>query len=212
MTLAGIYAALHVAKLQMKDLRVLMFGAGTAGTGIADQISDAIAVESGKSSEEARKQIWYVGRSRLSPLSANDGRRCVDKPGLLLESHKDKLTPAQHPYAKADSEWESKEHSNLLEVIKAIKPHVLIGTSTQPGAFTEDIVREMASHVDRPIIFPLSNPTRLHEAKPADLFEWTDGKVLTATGSPFDPVDYKGHKYDIAECNNSTTFPGTPVT
>lgn len=190
-TLAAIYAALHVTKTPIKDVRVLLFGAGTAGTGIGDQIADAIAVESNKSADEARKQIW-----------------CVDKPGLLLESHKDKLTPAQHPYAKPDSEWNDKDHSSLLEVIKAVKPHILIGTSTKPGAFTEEAIKEMASHVDRPIIFPLSNPTKLHEAQPGDLFKWTDGKALIATGSPFPPVEHNGTKYEVAECNNSTTFPG----
>lgn len=134
--------------------------------------------------------------------------RCVDKPGLLLQSHKDKLTPAQHPYAKPDSEWDGKQHDDLLQVIKEVRPHVLIGTSTKPGAFTEEIVKEMAKNVDRPIIFPLSNPTRLHEATPDDLYKWTDGKVLVATGSPFDPVEYNGTTYEVAECNNSTTFPG----
>lgn len=108
--------------------------------------------------------------------------------------------------------------------MKAVKPHVLIGTSTKPGAFTQEIVREMAKHVERPVIFPLSNPTRLHEAKPQDLYDWTDGKVLVATGSPFAPVKHNGKEYDIckspctmelypvltctAECNNSVTFPG----
>jgi len=121
---------------------------------------------------------------------------------------KDELTPAQHPYARDDSEWEGKNHGDLLGVIKEAKPHVLIGTSTKPNAFTKEIVQEMAKHVERPIIFPLSNPTRLHEAKPQDLFDWTDGKALVATGSPFPPVEYKGKKYDIAECNNSVTFPG----
>lgn len=134
--------------------------------------------------------------------------RCVDKPGLLLESHKDNLTPAQHPYARKDSEWEGKKHDDLLEVIKEVKPHILIGTSTKPKAFTEEIVKEMAKHVDRPIIFPLSNPTKLHEADPKDIFKWTDGKALMATGSPFDPVEHNGTKYEVAECNNSTTFPG----
>ncbi|GAB7347399.1 hypothetical protein MBLNU459_g4325t1 [Dothideomycetes sp. NU459] len=190
-TLAAIYAATHVAKLKLSDIRIVMYGSGTAGTGIADQVSDAIAVESDKSKEEARKQIW-----------------CVDKPGLLLESYKDKLTPAQHPYARKDSEWEGKKHGDLLEIIKEVKPHILIGTSTKPKAFTEEIVKEMAKHVDRPIIFPLSNPTKLHEADPKDIFRWTDGKALMATGSPFDPVEHNGTKYEVAECNNSTTFPG----
>lgn len=191
-TLAAIYAALHVSKMEMKDLRVVMYGAGTAGTGIADQLRDAIAVESGKSKEEAIKQIW-----------------CVDKPGLLLEGMKDDLTPAQHPYAKRDNEWKSINHKSLLDVIKQVKPHVLVGTSTQAKTFTKEVVQEMAKHVERPIIFPLSNPTKLHEADPKDLFEWTDGKVLTATGSPFPPVEGKdGKKREIAECNNSVTFPG----
>lgn len=109
-TLAAIYAALYVAKLKMEDLRVVMFGSGSAGTGIADQITDAIAVESGKSKEEVRKQIY-----------------CVDKPGLLLESLGDNLTHAQHDYAKPDSDWEGKDHKSLLDIVKAAKPHVLIG-------------------------------------------------------------------------------------
>lgn len=121
---------------------------------------------------------------------------------------KDDLTPAQHPYARKDSEWEGKQHDNLLEIIKEVKPHILIGTSTKPKAFTEEVVKEMAKNVDRPIIFPLSNPTRLHEASPVDIFKWTDGKALIATGSPFDPVEHNGTKYEVAECNNSTTFPG----
>jgi malate dehydrogenase (oxaloacetate-decarboxylating) len=193
-TLAAIYAAIHVAGLKMQDLRVLAFGAGTAGTGIADQIRDAIAVESGKSKEEAIKQIW-----------------AVDRPGVLLQSmvEQDALTRAQHDYAKPDEDFKDIDTKSLVEVIKKIKPHVLIGTSTKPKTFTKEVVQEMAKHVERPIIFPLSNPTRLHEADPKDLFEWTDGKVLTATGSPFPPVDTKeGKKREIAECNNSTTFPG----
>jgi malate dehydrogenase (oxaloacetate-decarboxylating) len=152
---------------------------------------DAMAHERGKSKEDSGKQIW-----------------CVDRPGLLLKSKKDELTAAQIPFARDDAEWEGKAHNDLQSVIKEVKPHILIGTSTRPGAFTEEVVKEMAKHVERPIIFPLSNPTKLHEAKPQDLFNWTDGKVLCATGSPFPPVEHKGKKYDIAECNNSTTFPG----
>ncbi|KAF2093693.1 hypothetical protein NA57DRAFT_69091 [Rhizodiscina lignyota] len=190
-TLAGVMAACHVTKVPLQDLRIIVFGAGTAGTGIADQLRDAIAVESGKSKEEADKQIFPV-----------------DKPGLLLKSKKDQLSAAQMPFAKDDAEWDGKEHSDLLSVVKEVKPHVLIGTSTKPGAFTEEIVREMAKHVERPVIFPLSNPTRLHEAKPEDLINWTDGKALVATGSPFPPVKYGGETIEIAECNNSVCFPG----
>lgn len=188
-TLAALIAALHVSKVKMTDVRVVMFGAGTAGTGIADQIADAIAVDTHKSKEEARKQIW-----------------CVDKPGILMKSSE--LTVAQKIYAREDSEWEGKDTKDLKSIISVVKPHILIGTSTKPGAFTEEVVKEMARHVERPIIFPLSNPTKLHEAKPKDLFEWTDGKVLCAAGSPFPPVEYKGKSYDIGECNNSECFPG----
>jgi len=189
-TLAALYAASHVAGYKMSDLRVVIFGAGTAGIGIADQIRDAIAVESGKSREDATRQIW-----------------CVDKAGLLLQSHGDELSSAQKEYARPESEWQNRDNS-LLQVVSSVKPHVLIGTSTKPRSFTKEIVQEMAKHVDRPIVFPLSNPTKLHEAVPGDLVHWTDGKVLTATGSPFPPVEYKGRTIEIGECNNSTTFPG----
>jgi malate dehydrogenase (oxaloacetate-decarboxylating) len=192
-TLAALFAANHVAKIKMHNLRIVIFGAGSAGIGIADQIRDAIAVESNQTKQQATKQIW-----------------CVDKPGLLLQSMGDDLTTAQHDYARPDSEWQDNTASgrSLLHVIKDVKPHVLIGTSTKPKAFTKEIVQEMAKHVDRPIIFPLSNPTRLHEAVPGDLFEWTEGKVLTATGSPFPPVKWNGREREIAECNNSMMFPG----
>lgn len=141
-------------------------------------------------------------------LRYTDQDRCVDKPGLLLKSQGDKLNPAQKPYARDDSEWDSNGDIDLLSVIKTVKPHVLLGTSTKPGSFTEEIVKEMASHVSRPIIFPLSNPTSLHEANPADLNKWTDGKVLFATGSPFPPVTHNGTSRDVAECNNALVFPG----
>ncbi|KAF2742344.1 hypothetical protein M011DRAFT_412783 [Sporormia fimetaria CBS 119925] len=190
-TLAAIMAAFKVSEVKWDDARFLLYGAGTAGTGIADQIQDAIAQETGKSKEDAALQIW-----------------CVDKPGLLLESKKDKLNPAQVPFVRKDDEWKDKSHEDLLSIVKEVKPHVLIGTSTVAGAFNKEVVQEMAKHVERPVIFPLSNPTKLHEAKPPDLYEWTDGKVLVATGSPFPPVEFKGEKYEISECNNSVTFPG----
>ncbi|KAF1831291.1 hypothetical protein BDW02DRAFT_572211 [Decorospora gaudefroyi] len=190
-TLAAVMAAFKVNGITWDEARFVMFGSGSAGTGIADQIKDAITQNTGISKEEAGRQIW-----------------CVDKPGLLLQGKKNQLTSAQIRYARDDKEWEGKEHGDLLSVVKEVKPHVLIGTSTKPGAFTEDVVREMAKHVDRPVIFPLSNPTKLHEAKPQDLYNWTDGKVLVATGSPFPPVKYNGKDYDISECNNSVTFPG----
>ncbi|KAL4920620.1 hypothetical protein BDW62DRAFT_215883 [Aspergillus aurantiobrunneus] len=190
-TLAALMAALHVGKVPLKDVRVVCFGSGSAGTGIADQISDAIATETGMSKSDAMKQMW-----------------CIDKQGLLLKSQKDKLTPSQTYFAKEDNEWPDDAPIDLLSVIKRVKPHVLIGTSTKPGAFTEEIIREMAKHVDHPIVFPLSNPTRLHEAQPQDITDWTDGRAMIATGSPFPPVEYNGTKTEIAECNNSTVFPG----
>ena len=189
-TLAAIMAGLHVAGTKISDMKVLIFGSGSAGTGIADQIRYAIAADTGKSKKEAAKQIW-----------------CMDKQGLILDSDEN-LTDGQKVFARAASDWKAKQRKPLEEVIREVKPDVLIGTSTKPGAFTKDAVQEMAKHVDRPIIFPLSNPTRLHEAKPDDVNEWTKGKALIATGSPFPPVSYQGKEYEVAECNNSTCFPG----
>lgn len=123
------------------------------------------------------------------------------------------LNKAQKLFARSKEDWDGKS-TDLLAVIKEVKPNVLIGTSTKPGSFTEDIVKEMASHVDRPIIMPLSNPTRLHEAVPKDILKWTEGRALVATGSPFEPVkgpwgkDGKEITIKVAECNNSVVFPG----
>jgi malate dehydrogenase (oxaloacetate-decarboxylating) len=155
--------------------------------------------------EEPRKRLGNrSGKYWLRcPCRGTKNIRCVDKPGLLLKSKKDQLTPAQIPYAREDGEWENKGHNDLLSVVKEVKPHVLIGTSTVPGSFTEEVVKEMAKHVDRPVIFPLSNPTRLHEAKPQDLLDWTNGKALVATGSPFPPVKHNGQEYDICKLPGS---------
>ncbi|KAJ4194746.1 NAD-dependent malic enzyme, mitochondrial [Fusarium falciforme] len=193
-TLAAIMAGLHVSKQKLKDLRMVVFGAGSAGLGIADQVRDAIATEGDISHEEASKQIWLI-----------------DKPGLLTSEIE--VSDAQKSFVKAASEWKDKD-TDLLSVIKAVRPNVLVGTSTVPGAFTEDVIKAMAEHHERPIVLPLSNPTRLHEAKPEDILNWTNGKALVATGSPFPPV--KGPwgesgsevTIDIAECNNSVVFPG----
>lgn len=135
----------------------------------------------------------------------------IDKPGLLTTETE--LSDAQRGFAKDASSWND-QGRDLLSVVKAVRPNVLIGTSTVPGAFTEEIVKAMHEHAPRPIILPLSNPTRLHEATPADLLKWTDGKALVATGSPFDPVsgpwgaNGEDVSIDIAECNNSVVFPG----
>ncbi|KAI1128799.1 malic enzyme [Nemania abortiva] len=193
-TLAAVMAGLHVSQQKLKDIKLVVFGAGTAGVGIADQVRDAIASEKGVSKDEAAKQIWLV-----------------DKPGVLLTDSE--LDNGQKFFAKDVSEWTSQDRS-LLSTIKAVHPNVLIGTSTVPKAFTEEIVKEMAAHTPRPVILPLSNPTRLHEAVPADILKWTDGKALVATGSPFDPVtgpwgqDGSDVSIEVAECNNSVVFPG----
>lgn len=193
-TLAAIMAGLHVSKQKLSDLRMVVFGSGTAGVGIADQVRDAIAAERNIGKEDAAKQIFLI-----------------DKPGLLTTDTDN--NDAQTFFAKSKDEWNDKS-TDLLGVIKAIHPNVLIGTSTVPGSFTEEIVKEMASHVDRPIILPLSNPTRLHEAVPSDLLKWTEGRALVATGSPFKPVkgpwgkDGKDVEIEVAECNNSVVFPG----
>ncbi|KAI9847694.1 MAG: NAD-dependent malic enzyme, mitochondrial [Sclerophora amabilis] len=190
-TLAAVISGLHLIDTRLAASRIVIFGAGSAGCGIADQIQRAISAESGTSNGDAAKQIW-----------------CVDKPGLLLRSHGDDLTSAQVPYARDDSEWTNKRHDDLLSVIKEIKPHVLIGTSTQSKVFSESVVKEMARHTSRPLIFPLSNPTKLQEADPKDINQWTEGRALIATGSPCPPVEYDGTKYEVAECNNSVCFPG----
>ncbi|KAI1195042.1 malic enzyme [Nemania serpens] len=193
-TLAAIMAGLHVSKQKLKDIKLVVFGAGTAGVGIADQVRDAIAAEKGIDKAEAAKQIWLV-----------------DKPGILTTDLK--VDDGQRVFVKDASEWNEKERS-LLSVIKQVRPNVLIGTSTVPKAFTEEIVKEMAAHTPRPVILPLSNPTKLHEAVPEDILKWTDGKALVATGSPFDPVkgpwgaDGAEVSIEVAECNNSVVFPG----
>ncbi|KAJ6442775.1 LOW QUALITY PROTEIN: NAD-dependent malic enzyme, mitochondrial [Purpureocillium lavendulum] len=233
-TLAAIMAGLHVSGQTLADVRMVVFGAGSAGVGIADQVRDAIAAEGGISHEKAAEQIWYCLLLRspykcyppYSVIAATDkmASRLIDKPGLVTT--KTDPSPAQRLYAKDASAW-SNSDTSLLGIVKSVHPNVLIGTSTVPGAFTRDIVTAMAAHAPRPIIFPLSNPTRLHEAKPADLLAWTHGKALVATGSPFPPVSgpwadgdgdangardgSKGNKevtVEIAECNNSVVFPG----
>jgi malate dehydrogenase (oxaloacetate-decarboxylating) len=126
-----------------------------------------------------------------------------------MKRHGDKLTSAQKPFARDDNEFaDAKENIDLMTVVKTVKPNILIGCSTKPGSFTKEILQEMAKHVDRPIVFPLSNPTRLHEAQPKDINDWTDGKALIATGSPFPPVTYNGKTYEVAECNNALVYPG----
>ncbi len=188
--LAGILGALNISKESIKDQKILSFGAGTAGMGIANQILDEL-MQAGLTEEEA-KQHFYA----------------VDKQGLLFDDTEG-LTPAQKAFTRKRSEFSNADElTNLEAVVKAVHPTVMIGTSTQPGTFTESIIKEMAAHTERPIIFSLSNPTKLAEAKAEDLIKWTDGRALVATGIPADDVEYKGVTYQIGQGNNALMYPG----
>ncbi|CAB1721920.1 malolactic enzyme [Lactiplantibacillus plantarum] len=188
--LAGILGALNISKESIKGQKILSFGAGTAGMGIANQILDEL-MQAGLTEEEA-KQHFYA----------------VDKQGLLFDDTEG-LTPAQKAFTRKRSEFSNADElTNLEAVVKAVHPTVMIGTSTQPGTFTESIIKEMAAHTERPIIFPLSNPTKLAEAKAEDLIKWTDGRALVATGIPADDVEYKGVTYQIGQGNNALMYPG----
>lgn len=191
-TLATLTAALQVTQSKLSDQRIIQFGAGSAGLGIARQIRDAMILVDGTDKKDASSKFWLV-----------------DKYGLVKQGLGDKVRREIEPeFVRQEEDWGTDE-THLLEVVKRVKPTVLIGTSTASGAFTEDIVREMAKHVDRPIIFPLSNPTKLAECKPADAQKWTNGKALLSTGSPFPQVDLgEGKKYTVAECNNALVYPG----
>ncbi|PEM26431.1 NAD-dependent malic enzyme [Bacillus wiedmannii] len=191
-SLAAVLSAVKVSGVPLSEHRVVVFGAGTAGIGIADQVRDAM-VRVGVSEEESYKRFW-----------------CIDRNGLVTDNMED-LLDFQIPYARKEaevSEWKQNDVIGLAEVVKHVKPTILIGTSTVAGAFKEEIIKEMASHVERPIILPMSNPTPLAEAKPADIIEWTEGRALVATGSPFEPVTYNGVTYVIGQSNNALIFPG----
>ncbi len=195
-TLAAIYTALKIAETDIRKQRVVIFGSGSAGIGNADQIRAAMML-AGLKKEEATRNFW-----------------CVDIQGLLLDDMGDKLRDFQVPYARSAAEVKHWNHDmpqggiSLAEVVHQIHPTILIGTSTAPGTFTEAIVKDMAAHTKRPIIFPLSNPTELMEASASDLITWTDGKGLVATGIPSQPVTYKGTTYIIGQANNALLYPG----
>ena len=195
-TLAAAISAVRACGTPLRSQRVVIFGAGTAGIGIADQIRDAMTRE-GLSRKEAVARFW-----------------CVDKQGLLTAGLPGQLQDFQLTYARPPAEskdWERDGFGNgisLAEVVRRVKPTMLIGASTVPGTFTEAIVRDMAAHSERPIVFALSNPPARSEANPADLLGWTNGRALIATGSPFAPVTYKGITYVIAQVNNAMLYPG----
>ncbi len=189
--LAAAVAGVRASGSRMREQRVVILGPGTAGVGIADFLGEAM-VRDGLTAQQAARRIWLVGRR-----------------GLLTDDMGDALRDFQLPYARPAGEvagWGSGR--GLAETVSHVGPTLLIGTSTQAGAFSEAIVRDMARQVDRPIIFPLSNPTAKIEALPADLVRWTDGRALIATGSPFVPVSYDGVSYAVAQANNALVFPG----
>jgi malate dehydrogenase (oxaloacetate-decarboxylating) len=193
-TTATLFAAVAAAGGHLRDQRVAVLGAGSAGCGIAEQLVKGM-VEEGLPEIEARSRFFLV-----------------DRPGLLHDGLPG-LKPFQQPFAQAKdrvSGWRSGpgDAISLLDVVRHAKPTILIGTSGQPSTFTEDIVRTMAEFTQRPIIFPLSNPTSRAEATPSDLITWTSGRAVIATGSPFDDVSFGGRRFAIAQCNNSYIFPG----
>lgn len=191
--LACVLAGVTASSMPLRDHRVVILGAGTAGVGIADQIFGAMC-RNGLSETEARQRFWLV-----------------DKDGLLIKNAS--LMPFQEPYAHKIEDlahWvRSDDHTvRLLDVVANVKPTILIGCSTAAGAFTEEVVKLMTSHVARPIIMPLSNPNSLAEANPYDLLRWTDAKAIIAEGSPFPNVQYNGKWYRVAQSNNAFAFPG----
>lgn len=193
--LAAVLAAVKATGINLPDHRIVIFGAGSAGTGIADQLAAALVAD-GLPPKQARASFWAVDRYGL--IVTGDARCSAD----------------QQRYGRPQAEvadWQRDEVLGgipLAEVVRRVHPTVLIGTSARGGAFTEDIVKDMAAHVDRPVIMPMSNPTELAEARPADLIEWTGGRALVATGSPFPPVNYRGTRYVIGQANNALVFPG----
>jgi malate dehydrogenase (oxaloacetate-decarboxylating) len=192
--LAAAFAAVRATGTRIRDQRVVIHGAGTAGLGIADMMRD-VMVHQGLSREEATSRFY-----------------ALDRRGLLTADRAGELYDFQVPYARPGDEvagWtRSGDGIGLAEVVEQVAPTMLIGTSTQAGAFTEHIVKTMAAKVDRPVIMPLSNPTAKAEALPEDLIHWTGGRALVATGSPFPPVEHDGRTYRIAQANNALVFPG----
>ncbi|MFC6253142.1 malolactic enzyme [Secundilactobacillus hailunensis] len=189
-TLAAVLGALKISKQSLADQRYVCFGAGTAGAGIAKRVCDEY-VQQGMSVAEAKAHFYMV-----------------DKQGLLFDDDPT-LTPEQKPFARSRDEFDQPEKlTNLAAVVAAVHPTILVGTSTQPGTFTEAIVKDMAAHTDRPIIMPLSNPTKLAEATAEDLLTWTNGRALVATGIPAQDVTVNGVTYQIGQANNALVYPG----
>jgi malate dehydrogenase (oxaloacetate-decarboxylating) len=189
--MAALYSGVKVTGIPMRDQKVVIFGAGTAGLGIADQIRDAMVAD-GATVEQATSQIWPI-----------------DKQGLLFDDMDD-LRDFQIPYAKNRKQLDiaAGKRVELVDTIKMASPTVLLGCSTVHGAFNRAVIQAMAASTERPLIFPISNPTSRMEAMPADVIAWSDGKALVATGSPVTPVEYEGATYTIGQANNVLVFPG----
>lgn len=189
-TLGGIFGALAVTGEKLTDQVYLCFGGGTAGAGIASRVLREM-VTMGLSEEDAYKRFFMV-----------------DKQGLLFDDMDD-LTPEQRPFAKKRSDYPNVDKlTDLLEVVKTVKPTILVGTSTVPNTFTKEVVEAMCENTERPMIFPLSNPTKLAEATAEDLIAWSDGKAFVATGIPAGTVSYNGVDYVIGQANNALIYPG----
>ena len=189
-TLGGVFAAMDIAGEKLTDQVYLCYGGGTAGAGIASRVLREMVVD-GLSEEEAYKRFFMV-----------------DKQGLLFDDMDD-LTPEQRLFAKKRSDFANADKlTDLLEVVKTVKPTILVGTSTQPGTFTKEVVEAMCENTERPVIFPLSNPTKLAEATAKDLIEWSNGKAFVATGIPSADVEYNGVTYVIGQANNALIYPG----
>ena len=184
-------AAIGVTKTKLLDQRFIIYGAGSAGLGVTRQIRDAMLLIDNTPVEEANKRFWLI-----------------DRHGLIKDSlGPSKIRPGLREFTRPDDEWAKIQNLvgqvSLLDVVKQVKPTVLIGCSTHGGAFTEDVIKEMAKGTEQPIIFPLSNPSRLAEVDPKDANDWTNGKALLATGSPFPPCKTPdGKDYVVAECNS----------
>ena len=193
-TLAAAVSAMRICGTLLRNQRVVIFGAGVAGIGIADLLRDVV-IHEGLPAAEATRRFW-----------------CVDVHGLITDDMGDRLHDYQASYARPADEvrnWKrGAKGIDLAEVIRQVQPTMLIGASGATGAFTEPIVREMARHAGRPIIFPLSSPASLAEATPGDLIAWTDGRALIVTGSPFTPVTHKGITHVIGQANNAMLYPG----
>jgi malate dehydrogenase (oxaloacetate-decarboxylating) len=192
-TLGTILAACRVRGAKLSDMNIAFVGSGSAGCGIAEMLIQQMIFE-GLSDKEARTHVFMIDRFGLlteGMQELRDFQQVLQQPKAVLE------------------DWSySGEYASLLDVIHCAKPDVLIGVSGQPGLFNEQVIRAMAQNSDKPIIFPLSNPSRQVEARPEQVIEWTDGNVVIATGSPFKPVEYKDRIYPIVQCNNSYIFPG----